>query len=112
MVSCSQWMCSLRVPRSSPSWVIGDSPAKISTGTRPRELLWIAPPRLCVPTSVCTRTACGSPLIWAYPCAALSATLSCGQSTNSGNWSRLPSRAAWLYASMIPVWSLPRLANA
>ncbi len=64
-LSCSQWMNSVRLPGSSPSWVMGERPAKISTGTRPREALWMAPPRFWVPQSTCTRTACASPLTWA-----------------------------------------------
>ena len=105
-------MCSVRVPASSPSWVMGDSPAKISTGTRPLDALCTAPPRFWVPQSTCTMTACGSPLTCAYPWAALSATLSCGQRTSSGNAASDPADAARAYASRMPVWSLPRFANA
>ena len=69
---------------------MGDRPAKISTGTRPRDALWIAPPRFWVPQSVCTRTACGSPLTCAYPWAALSATNSCGHRISSGSECSVP----------------------
>ena len=60
-------MNSLRPPGSSPSAVTGDSPAKISTGTRPLAALCTAPPRFWVPQSTCTSTAWASPLTWAYP---------------------------------------------
>ena len=45
------YMYSVREPRSSPSMVNGDKPAKIKTGARPVEALWIAAPRPEVPTS-------------------------------------------------------------
>ncbi len=59
------WMNSLRLPGSSPCWVIGELPANTSTGTRPLAALCSMPPMFWVPHSTCTTTACARPVIWA-----------------------------------------------
>src|SRR5215510_5776795 len=102
-------MNSLRLPGSSPSWVDGDAPAKISTGMRLRAALWTAPASDCVPHSTWTRTAWARPVTWATPCAALSATISAGQVMSRGTGR--PVAAAAASASRIAGWSLPKLAN-
>ncbi len=77
-------MNSLRLPRSSPSCVNGERPAKINTGARPLAALCTAPASDCVPHSTCTITACARPVTDAAPCAALSATISLGQVITCG----------------------------
>ena len=106
-----QWMNSLRPPGSSFSIVYGAAPAKTSTGARPRRALLIAPPMFWVPASTCTMTACGERLTSAAACAALSATISCGQTMSRGRSLSLPSAFAWASASIRPGWSLPRFAK-
>ncbi len=102
-------MNSLRLPTDSPSCVAGEAPAKMSTGTRPLEALWSAPPKACVPHSTCTITPCARPETWANPWAAVNATISFGHVMTLGK-RRLPAGSA-ASASMKAVWSLPRLAN-
>ncbi len=102
-------MNSLRLPRSSPSWVNGEAPAKTSTGTRPRAALCTAPASACVPQSTCTSTACGRPETWAWPCAALIATISFGQVITAGTGR--PVARAKAMASTSAGWSLPKLAK-
>src|SRR5262245_60008670 len=102
-------MNSLRLPRISPSWVNGDAPAKINTGTRPLAALCKAPASACVPHSTWTRTACARPVTCAKPCAALSATISFGQVIRLGAGRPVPPASARL--SMIAGWSLPRFAK-
>ena len=102
-------MNSLRLPRSSPSWVNGEAPAKTSIGTRPRAALCTAPASACVPQSTCTSTACGRPETWAKPWAALIATISFGQVTIAGH--RPAGGAAAAIASTSAGWSLPKLAK-
>ena len=102
-------MNSLRLPRSSASWVNGEAPATTSTGARPLAALWTAPASAWVPHSTWTRTACGRPDTWAKPCAALMPTISFGQVTMAGT-GRPPARAAAI-ASTSAGWSLPKLAK-
>src|SRR6185437_2283360 len=62
-----------------------------------------------VPHSTYTSTACPCPVAWAYPCAALSATISLGHVITRGNFRPAPAPSA--SASRIGGWSLPKFAN-
>jgi hypothetical protein len=103
-------MYSVRAPVRSPLTVTGDRPATMMAGTRPRAALWMLEPRFCVPTSTCTSTICGRRLRIAWPCAALSAVISCGHTMMRGMRAP-PSASMAAKASMKAGWSLPRLVK-
>lgn len=65
----------------------------------------------CVPTSTWTMTAAGFPVTCAYPCAALSATISFGHVTISRRAFPPLSERCRSRSSSIAGWSLPQLAK-